>query len=57
MNLLSWGYVVVAAVCFTVAFQQLMIATRLRDRLAYALFGLTSEAAALDAVAERRRRR
>ena len=54
MNLLSWGYVVVAAVCGTVAVQHLMVAARLRERRIHVVFALTSLAAAVDALVQRR---
>jgi PAS domain S-box-containing protein len=53
MNLLGWGYVVVAAVCGTVAVQHLMVASRIRERRIYLLFALTAAAAAVDSLAER----
>jgi PAS domain S-box-containing protein len=53
VNLLSWGYVVVAAACVTVAVQHLMVAVRLERRLLHVLFAVTSLAAAVDALVQR----
>ena len=54
MNLLHWGYVAVAAACGTVAIQHLLVAFRLRERVVPVLFALTSLAAGVDALAQRR---
>jgi PAS domain S-box-containing protein len=53
LNLLSWGYVVVAAACVTVAVQHLMVAARLENRLVYVMFAGTALAAAVDALVQR----
>jgi len=53
VDLLNWGYVVVAVVCATVAVQHLMVAARLRERRIYGLFAMTAAAAAVDALVHR----